>query len=987
MKTKLLSPSRGRGHLWLAAMCWLCAASLSLQAQTTGSVAGNVFNAAHNANLIGARISVAGTELATTSDTRGEFRLNNVPVGAQTLEVRYGGSKPENVQVQVQAGQTATVSVGLDPELVVMERFQVSSYAGEQIAALNRQRQANTISNVVSSDTIGELPDNNLRSALNRLPGINVSGGDDGQISIRGMEGKLNAIALDGDSLPAAANNLSGFGSQGSTRGIDLRKIPTEAIQSIEVIKTPTADMDGDSIGGRVELKTASAFDFRERISRASTEFQMFEFGGHGYSASATYGNVVNAARTVGVYLGLNWKDYSREFGQYNLSYSNPTEAVAGAPALLNEINPNKQYEESQEFALNAALDWKVSDTTTLNFKAWFNGSDKFDDRPRVQLQFRDIARANLTDASGLKAAGVGRIRVRKRDRLRPDREYEQLRLAFKGQTVLGNSTFNYGAVYGSSTFTATEYDFTYEANYSNVSWSWDRTRDLVFPAYAFNSGAVDMFNNPAAYPITDVQRRTRDNYDRDLSLNADWKIDFKADNPVSLKTGFKGRFKDRSNAGQVRRYTATPAATIAAAGTVRFSTYDRFQDFGFVADDTGFARFLDANRDNTAMFRDVPFSAAQEEAETQAKVLEDIWAGYAMGTYDWKNLRLLGGLRYEVTDATYRWPASRSNRGAIAFRDVKNNVDYGTVVPSAMAVYRFSRNDVLRAGWSKTLSRPDWDSLVPVDSSLTLAAIDPNALISGNTIDVTVRNPQLGAQRSDNIDVAIEHYYGPSNLISLGYFYKRMDNYIGAPIVRLTNQQAVNPVTGAPLVTNSGAPVFFRVSRPENGVIQEINGGEFTWQHRFQRLPALLEGLGFNLNYAYIKGTREAPLFADASRPYTITSYKRYSQVENQPEHIFHGQVYWEQRGMSARVGYTYTGKQVSVFDRRGPGGNYIRDVGESFDLSLGYEFKRGWKVYVEGNNITGEPEDRRYTVNPNYYETYDINGKSWTFGLRVRF
>ncbi len=955
--------------------------------QTVGTVAGVVIDAMKGGNVVGARVEIVGTNLFTATDDGGRFRLNNVPVGSRTLAVGSLGYAEGTQAVEVREGVPVQVSVQLKSEIVTMGKFVVSTYASQQAVALSRQRQSDRIANVISADSIGEMPDDNLRMALNRLAGINVAGGDDGLVSIRGMEGKLNSVVLDGDALPSAAVGLTGYGNQGQTRGINLRNIPTEVIQGIEVIKTPTPDLDGDAIGGRVDLKTANAFDFRERIARVSGEYRTHQYGGSGYAGSVTYGDVFNQARTAGVFLNLSWKDYSREFGQYNVTYVNPNQALTGAPALVNEINPNRQYEESQELAFNASFDWKLSHTTRLSFKGWYNRSEKFDDRPRVQLQFRDVAANNLTEASGLKAAGVGRIRVRKRDRIRPDRDFEQIRLAVKGETTAGNSLFTYGITYGQSRFTATEYDFTYEANFNNVAWSWDRTRDRVFPAYTLSAGTTDLFNNVAAYPVTDVLRRARDNTDDNLTFNADWKVDFKADQPFSLKTGFKGRMEDRANAGQSRRFTATAGASLATVGTVGFSTYDRFQDLGFVANDLAFTRYLDTNADNPALFRENQVTGAQEEAEIQAKIEENVWAGYAMGTLDIRKLRLVGGLRYELTDATYRWPASRANRGAMVFRDVTNQPNYGTMVPSVIGIYRFTQNDVLRAGWSRTLSRPDWDSLIPVDTSLTLAVVDPNSLITGNTIDITVRNPQLSAQRSDNLDLSFEHYYGSGNLVSIGYFYKKMDNYIGAPIARLTNQPAINPITGLPLRTNAGAPVFFRVSRPENGVIQEIRGVEAIWQHRFKRLPGWLSGLGFNTNYAYIDGTRKAPLFANAASPYTVTGFQNFSRVENQPKHIFHAQVYWEQRGFSARAGYNYTGSQVTVFDRRGPGVDYIRDTLEAVDVSLGYEFKSGWKIYVEGNNITGEPEDTRYTVNRNYVETYDLDGKAWTVGVRAKF
>ena len=327
------------------------------------------------------------------------------------------------------------------------------------------------------------------------------------------------------------------------------------------------------------------------------------------------------------------------------------------------------------------------------------------------------------------------------------------------------------------------------------------------------------------------------------------------------------------------------------------------------------------------------------------------------------------------------------ASRGTLIFPDAQNDVSYGKWIPSVIGVYRFSWNDVLRAAWSQPIARPDWSSLIPIDESVTLAVIDPDELISDTVIDVEVNNPEMDPQQSNNFDLAYEHYYGASNLISLGYFYKKMNNYIGAPIPRLTDEQAVNSVTGEPLFTEAGEPVYYRISRPENGVEQTVHGLEFVWNHRFVELPSLLSGLGVNFNFTYIDGQRRAPLFEDPSNPYEITGYKKYDQIENQPEKIFHITVFWEYEGFSARLGYVRNGSQVSVFDDFDPDVHYVRAQLESLDASISYEFNNGWKVYAEAINLTGEPEDARYALTEDYYQTYDLNGKSYSVGVRWAF
>jgi len=955
--------------------------------QDTGTLVGVVSDLDNGGPVVGARVEVVGTDLYTSSFVGGEFRLTNVPVGVQKLSITATGYDAQSQSISVQSGANTELAVRLKSAIVVMGAFKVTTYAGMEADALRQQRQTNQISNIVSSDSLGDMPDTNLRMALNRLPGVDVAQGDDGQVSIRGMKGSFNAIAINGDSFASAATNLTGFGDQGFDRALDLMKLPTQGIQSLQVIKTPTADMDGDSIGGRVNIVLATPFDYHGKVSRVSTEFTSYQFGGNGFTDDVMYSDVLNKAKTLGLLITAEWQDYSREFGQYNLTSQNPASALSGVPNQVSEINPNQQLEKTKQLSLNSTVVWKASPNTTLTFTGWYNGQNRYDDRPRVQVQLKAVTAASL-GASGLTASGTGKINIRKRDRYRPNRDFKQYRIGFDGKTILGNSTLEYGVNAGDSSFTATEWDYQYNAAASNATWSWDRTSNLEFPTYTVSVPSVDIFNDPTQYKASTISRQTLDNSENVATAHADWTVDLKGRFPISWKSGFKARVDDRSGSGVYRVWPGGTATYASFGGTIPYATYDRFQELGFRGNDAGFASYFDANMSNTALFGvENVKSGAETTAESLDKeIREAIWAGYTMGTIDLGKLRMIGGVRYEITDGSYGWPASRANTATVQMADAWNKVSYGTLVPSLLGIYRITKNDVVRFGWSKTLARPDWDSLVPVDTSLVLAQVDPASLTVSNLIPVTVPNPDLRPQRSDNLDLSFEHYYGPSNLVSIDAFVKHMANYIGNPIVRTTNQQAVDPLTGIPLVTSKGQPVYFQVGRVENGVVQNVAGLEMNWQHRFN-FKGLLNGLGFAVNYTLMDGRRKAPQFNDPAHPYTATGYNFYNSVESQPNHIFHGQVYWEQHGLSLRVGYVYNGAQVDTFDKAAPGVNLMDSPFKSLDASLSYQFKNGWSIYAQGNNLTREPEGAQYYMIQNYITTWDMNGCSWTVGVRAVF
>jgi outer membrane receptor protein involved in Fe transport len=75
-----------------------------------------------------------------------------------------------------------------------------------------------------------------------------------------------------------------------------------------------------------------------------------------------------------------------------------------------------------------------------------------------------------------------------------------------------------------------------------------------------------------------------------------------------------------------------------------------------------------------------------------------------------------------------------------------------------------------------------------------------------------------------------------------------------------------------------------------------------------------------------------------------------------------------------------------VDEFDQQGESDRY-RAAFKSVDVSLSYEFKNGWKIFIEGNNVTSEPVDVRYFETPNWLATYDQDGSRWTAGITARF
>ena len=139
---------------------------------------------------------------------------------------------------------------------VIEEVVAVGHIFEGQAKALDTQRNSNRILNAISADGIGKLPDRNAAEAVQRLPGVSIER-DQGEgrfVAVRGLPAQWSSASLNGDRIPTAEEETT-------SRATAFDFFPTEMIESVEVSKAVTPDMEGDAIGGNVNFITRTAPD------------------------------------------------------------------------------------------------------------------------------------------------------------------------------------------------------------------------------------------------------------------------------------------------------------------------------------------------------------------------------------------------------------------------------------------------------------------------------------------------------------------------------------------------------------------------------------------------------------------------------------------------------------------------------------------------------------------------------------------------------
>ncbi len=390
----------------------LLAATLRAQAPATGAIEGRVFDVGRGEYLVNARLTIEGTTLEAFTDEAGQYRLTGVPAGSARVRVFFTGLAPQAAAVAVTAGATAqhnvTFSAGATAAgaaakpgaggdgTVRLDQFVVATSKEMDGAAIaiNEQRFARTIVNVVAADEFGTVVDGTPGEVLKFLPGISMdySAGEARTISMNGVPAANVPISVGGFDLASAAGN-------GTGRVTNLDQFTVNSISRIEVHHSPTPESTGSALAGSVNMVPRSAFE-RSRPIYTGSLFLTLKDGDRsfhktpgplnkstrkvtpGYNFSA----VVPVNKRFGFTLSTNHVDqYSYEDVATSTWRGNGQATNVAATALtgLPATTPDKPY--LTDFALRdstrgnrgdsaaTTIDWKMSRNDTLSFSYTWN--------------------------------------------------------------------------------------------------------------------------------------------------------------------------------------------------------------------------------------------------------------------------------------------------------------------------------------------------------------------------------------------------------------------------------------------------------------------------------------------------------------------------------------------------------------------------------------------------------------------------------------
>ena len=216
-----------------------------------GGISGRITDSA-GAVLPGARIDLQPASASAVTNGQGEFNVSDLAAGEYMLTVHYVGFSTYSSKITVAGGQFVRADATLKVASKNEEIMVYAERAHGEAEAINEERTADNILQVLPAEVITSLPNANVADAIGRLPSVTLER-DEGEgkyVQIRGTEPRLSNLTIDGINVPSP---------EGGVRQVKLDTIPADLVESVEINKTLEANMDGDGIGGSVDLKTKMA--------------------------------------------------------------------------------------------------------------------------------------------------------------------------------------------------------------------------------------------------------------------------------------------------------------------------------------------------------------------------------------------------------------------------------------------------------------------------------------------------------------------------------------------------------------------------------------------------------------------------------------------------------------------------------------------------------------------------------------------------------
>jgi TonB-dependent receptor len=817
----------------------------------------------------------------------------------------------------------------------------------------------------------------------------------------------LTNVTVDGITIPAP---------EPTVRQVRLDIIPSDMVDSIQINKTLLANMDGNGIGGSVNLRTKEAGERPTLDLYGDGGYTPIMNGRGSYDYGGTYGRRFGADHRYG-FLGNAVYDYNGR-GIDNIQPALDPLSTNAVPFYdSNTIREYRYYRT--RYGFDGSFDARVNNTTTLFARGFFSDLQDYGDKwyySPVSAPIAGTAANPVYPTATTKGSNPKFYTSNKR----PNAAVGTLILG--GRTAFRDSLLTYqisaSRSYEEDSAGNPKADFSWvgATNYCNYIPSTQTDRTHPHFASCDNTNQSPLLN-AANWQFKDITISTGINTQLNLTAQASYAKSYRWwDHSGTWEAGFKFVNGHQTQDSTEKVYDSFGStAPLMTQLLDNFTNTDYFNGTYFGGHYGQVSKFTAAENYTLANLQG-DLDGQKTAADTYPNLfhtVEQITSGYLMNAVDFGKLHVNTGLRIEATrDLTFGYnvnfygtysssthtyaggaanvncpnntaPSAPAAGNCYVFTGVHNNPSYIDLLPSVELRYGVSTNSALRAVYSRGVARPDPYQLVPYITEDSTAS----------PISVLIGNPALRPEHANNYDLLYEYYLRPLGIVQAGYFFKQLT----APQVETILPGGLNlssfPANYFPASVQQALAQYpgDAITQYTNGQNAYIQGLELNFQQHFSYLPGPLKGLGVQANYSYTT-SREKGLPLRNDHPTTI----------DQSPNTWKVSPTYDTKRFSARVGLAYdqaslfsynyvspayvTGADPSGLGPSGPSGDVWTLTHFQVDAQASYRVWRGLRAVVSGLNLNNEVFGY-YTGNTNFVNQREYYKPTYTGGVRYDF
>ncbi|GAB4019191.1 TonB-dependent receptor [Spirosoma koreense] len=825
--------------------------SLTVQAAT---LKGSVIDARTGEPLIGATVSLASTKFGGTVGLDGGYQIKGVPDGTYTCVVQYVSYQKIQKSITID-GESVVHNFSLAESSSDLAEVVVTA-SGERESENNTRKaeqKADNVLNIIGAKAISLLPDLTVANVLQRVSGVSVvrNATGDGQFAIiRGMDRRYNYTLVNGIKIPSPDNK---------NRFVPMDIFPADLLERLEVVKALTPTMEGDAIGGSMNMIMRSAPDYLVVNATVSGGYSQL-FSSRPFSGFSTAD--INFRSPSEVAASNRYAAKPGDFSTRTAQYQAVQWPVNG---LMSLSIGNRVLNKRLGFLVGGSYQHTYRGSQSSFLRLY--GQPSPDPVPNTPI-FEFVEQRTYSNEQARLGVNLKTDYVFNSDG-GPDSHKLSLYGLFmqlddkQHRTVLGNQLVQIGDV------TTTDRSVFRRQNIYNVTLQGDHT-------LGSNQGVGQLkLKWSAVYSLAGSQ--TPNWTDLSVTNRTNQGVDGKSTSTLYINdmSYIWTHNSDRDLTGYVNlTYNLLPTVDLSVGGMYRDKNRDNYyNDYSLSTVLPGGERQVFTSVDKAIFsFRPESYAYPDSTNANNYTAKEQVAAGYIQGKYSRGNWQVVGGVRAENTNQSYvsQLPVTATGK--------TGNISYLDILPSLHLKYQLSARQNLRLSYFRGISRPGYFEIVP--------AAFPGDFFTESG------NYNLKHTVADNIDLRYELFPQGNEQLLIGAFVKNLQN----PIEYGFSQLAQNNIVYQPI--NYGTAINY--------------GAELVFAKYFSNW-------GVSGNYTYTKSsitTLKRVYGRDASGSTVATDVEQTRPLQGQSDHIANLSLMYKNGriGFDAQLAWVYTGKRINI-------------------------------------------------------------------------